>query len=158
VIYTGGYRVTQRVTIIELPVILRNVNLNPPAQNSAAAVARYPQAAYAVWAGVALATAFLSLTPRRTADHIGASLDRFDKLEHLTAYVALGFVSCLPYRTRTYALWAAGSMIVFGAALECLQVLVPGRSCDATDLLANIAGVVIGYWTARIFMWLKGWE
>ena len=104
---------------------------------------------YAVWAAVAATTAVASLMPRDDAgQHFGAAFDRFDKLEHLTAYVALGFTSRLPYRDGRRALRSALAMVAFGAVIECLQSFVPGRSCDAWDMVANITGVALGYWSA----------
>lgn len=110
--------------------------------------------AYALWAGFALATAVGSLLPRQSPDHFGASLDQFDKAEHLIAYMCLGLTSQLPFRDQRAKLRAGLAMIVFGALLECLQNFVPGRSCDGKDLAANIAGVFLGYSIAGTSEWV----
>lgn len=108
------------------------------------------QFAYALWFVTGAVVVIASLQPRTSGEHFGAAFDRFDKFEHLAAYIALGLTSKLPYRCRTSGLRAAFAMLVAGALLEYLQSFVPGRTCDARDMLANIAGLTIGHAAASL--------
>lgn len=69
----------------------------------------------------------------------------WDKSNHLLAFGALAF-------TAVWALWpeprqwgrlvAAG--LAYGAAIELLQGLLPPRSCDWRDLIADGVGLALG--------------
>jgi VanZ family protein len=67
-----------------------------------------------------------------------------DKVEHLLAYSALGFLPALILQSRWALGIAAVAMIAMGLVLENLQRLVPGRAFEAGDILANTAGVLLG--------------
>ncbi|HEX8984992.1 MAG TPA: VanZ family protein [Bryobacteraceae bacterium] len=66
-----------------------------------------------------------------------------DKLIHFAAYTLLAFIPCFGFRWRT-GIALAGLSIVLGVALEFAQRLVPGRSFEVADMLANALGVATG--------------
>jgi hypothetical protein len=80
-----------------------------------------------------------------------------DKVLHFTAYTALALIPAVGFRLKT-GLACAFLMIVLGAALELAQKLVPGRTCDLLDALANSAGVLAGVALALLvrFGWSLG--
>lgn len=44
----------------------------------------------------------------------------------------------------TRRVWPAMAVSVLPLAIEAVQIILPGRSCGVTDLLTNIAGVLLG--------------
>jgi VanZ family protein len=66
-----------------------------------------------------------------------------DKLLHFVAYTGLAVIPVFGFRVRA-GLAAAASMILLGVALEFLQRLVPGRSFEVADMVANALGVLTG--------------
>lgn len=72
-----------------------------------------------------------------------ASTGVSDKLLHFGAYTLLAFIPVLAFRLRT-GLLCAVSMVALGVALEYAQRLVPGRSYEVADMIANTLGVVAG--------------
>ena len=70
-------------------------------------------------------------------------LDINDKVQHILAYAALGFLPAIHERRRTLAV-----LLVLAAALGVLleygQLYSPGRSFDVYDMLADAIGIVIG--------------
>lgn len=66
-----------------------------------------------------------------------------DKILHGCAYAALGFVPVLGFHRRR-AIFSLIFAELMGMGLELGQLLVPGRSCDASDVLANTIGLVGG--------------
>jgi VanZ family protein len=77
-----------------------------------------------------------------------------DKLIHFLEYFILAFLTFFALvrgtkRTRRWQLYTTvGSVIAYGIALELLQVLVPERDMSMLDILANIAGAVVGAYVA----------
>ena len=68
-----------------------------------------------------------------------------DKVGHLAAYGALMFWFAQLYARRVP--WAAG-FVVLGVALEFAQGWTGYRSFDVNDMLANTAGVGLGWGAA----------
>lgn len=54
---------------------------------------------------------------------------------------------CAVSRRRAVATGAALSVVV-----ECLQLVVPGRTSAVDDVLLNTAGTALGYWAASILL------
>lgn len=81
-----------------------------------------------------------------------------DKLGHFVLFglLALGANLALKHRGIRWGRWLvpAGALLVFfvAAAEELSQMFVSGRTCDITDLLADVAGIasftVIGLFIA----------
>ena len=68
----------------------------------------------------------------------------WDKLQHLSAYLALSFLPVIGFRDRRRGIVAGLSMFVLGVLLEAGQHFSPGRSVELGDVLANGAGVSCG--------------
>ena len=72
-----------------------------------------------------------------------------DKLLHLAAYAVLGVLLCLPSHRLTRSIfWSAWFAVLaaglYGLSDEIHQSFVPGRSDDLYDLIADMAGGLIG--------------
>ena len=78
----------------------------------------------------------------------------WDKLNHALAFTALAFAGCLGFPAaqggRTVLLAA---LISLGAAIEILQLFVPGRSGEWNDLFADSIGIACGTVIATGVMW-----
>lgn len=76
-----------------------------------------------------------------------------DKTLHFSAYLLLAVIPVVGFQQRRGVL-AALSMILLGFVLDRMQSLIPGRSFEIADLLANAlgvgAGIVLGVATARL--------
>lgn len=80
----------------------------------------------------------LSLAPAATLPTTSIG----DKAEHVLAYALLGFLGGASSRRRV--LRTILGLSAFGIAIEMLQAFSPGRSPDAFDVLADLAGVALG--------------
>jgi len=101
---------------------------------------RYPRLWIAVGLTVAAAIAVTSLVPSKDLPEIKVS----DKIEHLVAYVALGFCFASVVVRRDW-FWLVLALLGFGALIEVAQGLMSfGRSADVWDLVADAAGIAIG--------------
>ena len=91
---------------------------------------------------VLLALALLvSLAPM---PEIEVPMAHFDKLEHLVGYAVLAAYAGMLFGTRRARGAGFGAVLALGVAIEGLQALVPWRSAEVLDLLANALGVTIG--------------
>lgn len=86
----------------------------------------------------AMLVAVLSLAPSTALPPVSIG----DKAEHVVAYVVLALLGATSSE-RGIARTILG-LSVFGGAIELLQALSPGRSPDALDAAADIAGACIG--------------
>ena len=68
----------------------------------------------------------------------------WDKLNHAGAFAALGLSGHLGFPGRRTALWVIAAGLAFGGLIEVLQLFVPGRSSEWTDLLADLVGLACG--------------
>ncbi len=101
---------------------------------------RLRRLALALWIVALAAVIFLSLSPR----HGPPGGLHIDKLAHFAAYAVLAALPFAAFLARRAVLAAAAAMLPFGLVLEGLQALVPQRSADPFDALANAAGVAAG--------------
>ena len=94
------------------------------------------------WLGV-IATLALSLMPPT----LGGDDTHIDKLAHLFGYAVLMFwwAQLVVYQRVKLAV----AVVLFGIAIELLQGLTPDRLPDVLDVLANTAGVLLGWIIAR---------
>ena len=92
------------------------------------------------WCLVA-AVIYLSLTPAPPKMEMPAG----DKIGHVLAYTVLMFWFIQIYHvTRSRVLIAVG-FVLLGISLEFLQGLGADRQFEVVDMIANAAGVVIGW-------------
>jgi VanZ family protein len=94
--------------------------------------------------GLALAVVVLSLIPRPPEPGI----EHRDKLYHLVAYFVLmhWFVQLHPGNAARAGL--AAGFVTMGVILEWLQGLSGYREASALDVVANTAGVLLGWLAA----------
>jgi VanZ family protein len=96
-----------------------------------------------------VAVSYLALTPAPPKDvDFG-----WDKLNHIVAFTALAFSACLSYPAsrRTRLLLLCG-LLAYGGSIELLQTLVPNRSAEWGDLLADAVGIVFGAVVAALVL------
>ena len=86
-----------------------------------------------------VAVVVLSLLPGRDLPQIGLS----DKLEHVIAYAGLALAGGLAFPGRRAALLLAILLPGLGIVLEFCQLLVPGRSAEVADAVADTIGVAV---------------
>lgn len=73
----------------------------------------------------------------------------WDKLNHVLAFAALAFSARLSFPRRP--LWhVVLGLLAFGGLIELVQLVVPGRSCDWEDLMADAIGIAVGLLAARL--------
>ncbi len=114
-----------------------------------------------VWLGLGwiwvAAVVYLSLT----AQPPDVSMVRFgDKWAHLAGYAGLMLWFAQLYRVECHA-FLAGCFLAMGIGLEFIQGGLGYRSFDYADMLANGAGVLLGWWLAsprRLGGFLLRWE
>lgn len=83
------------------------------------------------------------------------------KAAHFAEYMLLGFLALLNLRQFTHRLlrYAAGPVLLgllVALADETLQLYVPGRSGQLTDVWLDLAGVLTGCLVAFVFLWIAG--
>jgi VanZ family protein len=75
-----------------------------------------------------------------------------DKVMHFTAYAILGFLGMGSVRAMTHGYRSEQAWLVcllvslYGVSDEFHQYFIPGRHADVLDVLADIAGGVLGAW------------
>lgn len=75
-----------------------------------------------------------------------------DKVGHFIAYATLMFnLGLITLKNRTHLWYAVLFSVAYGALMEGLQGLVPGRMMSAYDMLANTLGVSIGLVLTLLF-------
>ena len=101
---------------------------------------RFPAAPRIGFYAAAVLVGTLSLIPGRAlpASQLG------DKTEHFLTYALLGLIGAMTAHTRYRAALTILGLIAFGAMIEVLQKLSPGRYAEVGDALANAAGALIG--------------
>jgi len=72
-----------------------------------------------------------------------------DKIQHFLAYFVLAWFPAWLDSRKAAAVTCLG-LVAMGAALELLQLLVPGRSCELFDAFADLAGVICGALAAAV--------
>jgi VanZ family protein len=93
-----------------------------------------------LWLGAIALVVSLSLAPNAGP----TAAFNIDKLCHLLGYATLAGLPFVTFRAGRPVYLAAAAMAPLGIVLEVLQHWVPGRTAEAGDALANLAGVVIG--------------
>jgi VanZ family protein len=89
------------------------------------------------------AIVWLSLTPAPPK----VDIESGDKLGHLAGYGVLMFWFAQLYLRR---IPYASGFIAMGIALELLQAWLGYRTLEALDMVANTAGVLLGWGLARL--------
>jgi VanZ family protein len=90
--------------------------------------------------------------------HFNQPTKWFDKVEHTAAYCGLALLLCAAWAVFRPPGWAMAAVVVaiaagYGALDEASQLLVPGRSADVRDWIADVAGAIAG-----VGVFLAGWK
>ena len=97
-----------------------------------------------LWLAALTATVVGELLPgNSTAMHWVGATHINDKTLHFTAYAVLAFLPVFGFKLRS-GIPLAASMILLGVVLELAQRLVPFRSFEIADMMANAMGVLAG--------------
>lgn len=67
-----------------------------------------------------------------------------DKLWHVLAFGFLGLTSALTCRNGRRLLTVILGLVVFGLGIELAQFIMPDRSADLGDIIANLLGISSG--------------
>ncbi|MGL5318319.1 MAG: VanZ family protein [Bacteroidales bacterium] len=107
-----------------------------------------------------IAVTYLSLVPSVSGGSL-TQIPNIDKIVHICFYTAISFLSYLSMSKRQYSeirmyLIVLLVPIVFGGVIEILQEkFFPPRSAEWSDFLADIFGAFLGYWIARLFVFVR---
>lgn len=97
-----------------------------------------------------LTVSYLAMSPQPPRDlNFG-----WDKLNHVVAFTALAFTSCMscPNSPR-WRLVLLAALVGFGGLIEVVQSFVPGRSSEWDDLLADSIGIAFGASVGAAWLW-----
>ena len=72
------------------------------------------------------------------------SVDHLDKVAHLLVYYIFAVFGYRMLANKRYYLYLCLGIITYSGLIELGQSYIPGREMSGFDLLANIAGVVLG--------------
>lgn len=67
-----------------------------------------------------------------------------DKIQHFIAFAALAVPAAMSWPLHRLIVPIGIALVLYGAAIECVQYFLPWRSAEWLDLLADGAGVVAG--------------
>lgn len=73
-----------------------------------------------------------------------------DKFVHFGNYAILGLLPAMAFDTPCTSIICGAAMVLIGISLEFLQRLVPGRSFEVGDMVANGLGVTAGLLLALV--------
>ncbi|MCA1764868.1 MAG: VanZ family protein [Desulfobulbaceae bacterium] len=93
------------------------------------------------WAFFAAALAVLALALTPTASRIATT--GWNKTNHLLAFAVLAWLGLKAYPRHAAAVLIG--LFAYGALVEILQIFIPSRAADWTDLIANILGLLLGW-------------
>lgn len=91
--------------------------------------------------GLVLVTLVLMLIPNAPSVKV---LSFFDKIEHVSAFLVLMMWFAQLFH-RSYHVWIAIALILFGVTAEFLQEAGGHRTFEVGDIAADMAGVLIGW-------------
>lgn len=108
---------------------------------------RWTSLAQRRWAFWLCMAAVLTLCLMPPAQHLPST--GWDKANHALGFAVLAVLGLLAYPARTARMLLG--LLAFGAAIEVLQSLTGYRTAEWLDLLADAAGLAIGWQLARRF-------
>lgn len=71
-------------------------------------------------------------------------INNMDKVVHLLVYYIFAVLAYRTLENKQHFPYMCLGVIAYGALLELGQSYIPGREMSAYDLVANIAGVILG--------------
>jgi VanZ family protein len=78
------------------------------------------------------------------------AVDLSDKLAHGIAFFGLAGLGVLAFPGKRSARLCALGLLLFGAAIEAAQSLIPGREPSGLDMMANTGGIILGFAAASV--------
>jgi hypothetical protein len=72
-----------------------------------------------------------------------------DKVVHFAMFAVCAFLSFRAWGVRFGVMMVLLALMMFAGLTELLQMLIPGRSGNLLDYLADATGVLMGYWWYR---------
>ena len=94
-----------------------------------------------------LDAAFLLIVSVMPVPETPAKIPSLDKLAHLCEYWLFAWLLTRVLRSARHPLRNAWLIAVgYGAAIELVQALIPWRSCELADVVANALGAALGIW------------
>lgn len=72
----------------------------------------------------------------------------WDKVSHVLAFTTLAVLGCWSYPGRSAKVLAG--LLAYGGLIEVLQTFTATRSAEAADLVANGAGLFLGWQLTRV--------
>lgn len=83
----------------------------------------------------------------------GPEIPYFDKLVHLCEYFLFAWLLARAFRAGPRAFRNAWSMAVgYGIAIELVQAMIPWRSAELLDAIANAIGAALGIYVAKMMV------
>ncbi len=93
--------------------------------------------------------AIITITVLATLDsgHLPETPIKSDKINHILAFGTLAFLAEVSYPQMSLFRRIA-ILVAYGFLLEFIQCLLPWRSCEVSDVVADVVGIVlfIGFW------------
>jgi VanZ family protein len=93
------------------------------------------------WAFALCLLAILALALMPVPDYLPST--GWDKANHALAFAVLAMLGCWSYPGRAAAVLLG--LFAYGGLIELLQALVPYRTAESLDLLADGVGLLVGW-------------
>ncbi len=78
-----------------------------------------------------------------------------DKHEHAIAFFILSFLLNRASHTKIHRLRNIMVLLIFGIAIELIQIFIPERSAGFDDVLANFIGILIFQLSFSIYLYFR---
>lgn len=110
-----------------------------------------------------LAVMAFALVPSYWPRHVGNIWDISDKILHCVTFAILAIWFSGQYERSSYWKLVTG-LLIFGALIEACQYMVPYRTAELGDMVADIVGILCGFliaslgvggWSMQIEQWLQ---
>lgn len=105
----------------------------------------------------------LALVPSYWPSNVNNVWDISDKILHGVTFAILALWFSGQYASRNYWKLVTG-LLIFGALIEACQYVVPYRTAQFGDMVADIVGIFIGFiiaslgaggWSVQVEQWLQ---
>ena len=101
-----------------------------------------------VFYGLWICATVLMLVP---GDSVTKAFQFWDKAQHALGFAALAIAALWADWARSNLTRVSGILLLYGAAVECIQALLPWRSGDIADFVADAVGLACVVGGARLF-------
>jgi VanZ family protein len=76
-------------------------------------------------------------------DNIDLYLDNADKIKHFSAFFVLSFLLNRASSTIKHRIRNMGALLMFGIAIEVVQLFFPARESSINDVIADSVGIMV---------------